>query len=374
MLRSILGGLLVPLGGLGMLSCRASPRPLESPVASLTSSSAAGWIAFIRDGQVWVMRPDGGQAHPLTPVGEYSSPAVSPDGQQVAFVLHQGEESDIYLVDLKGGLPRRLTRNLDVFQPAWSPQGRHLSYLRLPAADEEEEGPVELLHPVVLRDLREEVHFNKFQGSGSPQFLDEETLFLIQTDENETIRALWRLRLDSSGGEQIALPQVDFDPYFCHPAISPDGQRLAYVSLSDQGEGHLIQTLAGDILTRWGPYPPLGSDVPFEPPLWSPDGQWVLFNHTDLRDTQLAGIWVTAVKTGQSRRLYSTTADGGAPRRIQLTGSSWSPDSRKLALGVVETSGFGEAEKNLFFIVLVDVSTGQVTRLAENAAEPSWGG
>jgi len=320
------------------------------------------------------MRPDGRQVRPLTATGECSSPAISPDGRRVAFVLRQGEESDLYLVDIVGGEPRRLTQDLDVCQPVWSPQGQHLSYLRLPAADEPEQEPVELWQPAVLRNLREEVHFEQFQGSDAPQFLNEDTLFLIQTDEDAAIRAFWRLQLDSSAGEQVALPHVDFDPYFCHPALSPDGQKLAYVSLRPHGEGHCIQTLAGEILVRWGPHPPLESDAPFAMPLWSPDGRWVLFDHTDLSDPQVAGLWVTDAKSGQSRRILAATADWNAPRRLHLTGCSWSPDSRKLALGIAETSGFGEKEKTLLFIAVVDVATGQVTRLAENAAEPSWGG
>lgn len=351
-----------------MEGCRAPRSLAEAPLRPV------GWIAFIRDGKVWVMRPDGRQARPLTATGDWSSPAISPDGQRVACVRRQGEETDLYLVDLAGGTPRRLTQDLDVCQPVWSPHGQHLSYLRLPPADEPEQGPVELWQPAVLRHLQEELHFEPFQGSDAPQFLKEDTLFLIQTDENETIRALWRLRLDSSAGEQIALPRVDFDPYFCRPAISPDGQRLAYVSLSPQGEGHCIQTLTGKVLVRWGPYLPLGGDAPFAPPLWSPDGRQVLFDHTDLSDPQVAGLWVTDVKTGQSRRILAATSDWNAPLRIHLTGCSWSPDSRRLALGIAETSGFGKKERTSLFIVAADAATGQIRRLAENAAEPSWGG
>jgi hypothetical protein len=80
------------------------------------------------------------------------------------------------------------------------------------------------------------------------------------------------------------------------------------------------------------------------------------------------------VETGQSWRLYATTADAEAERRVSLTGYSWSPDGQRLALGIIEASGFGEEEKTTLFVAAVDAATGKVTRLAENAAEPSWGG
>jgi Tol biopolymer transport system component len=384
MYRSIIVVLLLHFGSLGMTGCRTAAKPADTsaapaaPTAAAARPQPAGWIAFIRDDNVWMMRPDGREARALTHEGGCASPAVSPDGQKVAFVGRKGEESDVYLVDLQGGTPKRLSQDLDVYHPAWSPQGQHLSYLRLPAADEQggeqSEGLVDLLRPVVLRNLTEALRFDEFEGSGAPQFINEETVFLVQTDENETIQALWRLNLDSTTGEQIALPRVDFDPYFCHPAISPDGQNLAYVSLSDKGEGHLVQTLTGDILARWGPHEPLGSDVPFPPPVWSPDGRWVLFEHTDLSEGDQAGLWVTEVETGQSWRLYATTADAEAERRVSLTGYSWSPDGQRLALGIIEASGFGEEEKTTLFVAAVDAATGKVTRLAENAAEPSWGG
>ena len=383
MFRYLLWGLLLTLG-MGMGGCREAPPPANSRPAPATpasptptqagTSSHPDWIAFIRAGNIWVMRPDGSEDRALTHAGGCSAPAVSPDSQRVAYVGQQGEESDIYLVDLQGGPPQRLSQDLDVYQPGWSPQGKHLTYLRLPASEEQSEGSVELLHPVVLRNLQEPLRFDAFESRTGLQFLSEEKVFLAQTDENETIQALWRMNLEATEGDHMDLPQEEFDPYFCQPAISPDGKQLAYVSLSDRGEGHLVQDLSGNVLARWGPYPPLGSDVPFPPPLWSPDGRWVLFEHSNLSAEETAGLWVTEVETGQNRRLYATTSNWDAEARIGLTGYSWAPQGSRLAVGVVEASGFGEKAQENLFVAVVDVATGEVTRLAEGAAEPSWGG
>ncbi len=53
-------------------------------------------------------------------------PAVSPDGKRVVFTAF----SKLYIMDLTGGKPRRLTTNGDgEFMPAWSPDGRNIAYV-----------------------------------------------------------------------------------------------------------------------------------------------------------------------------------------------------------------------------------------------------
>ena len=53
-------------------------------------------------------------------------PAISPDGQRVAFTAF----SKLYVMDLPSGTPRRLTTGSDgEFMPAWSPDGRSIVYV-----------------------------------------------------------------------------------------------------------------------------------------------------------------------------------------------------------------------------------------------------
>ena len=52
-------------------------------------------------------------------------PRISPDGKQVAFTAF----NKVYVVDLAGGTPRRLTNGTaGEFQPAWSPDGQYIVY------------------------------------------------------------------------------------------------------------------------------------------------------------------------------------------------------------------------------------------------------
>ena len=57
----------------------------------------------------------------LAPHGSQSSPAFSPDGNQVAFEEYEGEDRAIYTTLIGGDKPLRLTVKSGVCCPAWSP-------------------------------------------------------------------------------------------------------------------------------------------------------------------------------------------------------------------------------------------------------------
>lgn len=80
--------------------------------------------------QIWVMTPDGKEAHPVTgrrpanPVSE-REPAWSPDGLMIAFAANPGPGYDIYVVPSKGGEPEQVTALPgDERSPTWTNDGR----------------------------------------------------------------------------------------------------------------------------------------------------------------------------------------------------------------------------------------------------------
>ncbi|HYF73075.1 MAG TPA: serine hydrolase, partial [Nocardioides sp.] len=72
----------------------------------------------------------------LTDLAVPSQPALSPDGDRVAYVLRTlDREADrpvdeLWTVPTAGGTPRRLTAGPSDTAPAWSPDGSHLAFLR----------------------------------------------------------------------------------------------------------------------------------------------------------------------------------------------------------------------------------------------------
>jgi TolB protein len=84
------------------------------------------WIAFASDEGLSLIRPDGTDRRALTRQWVHWGPNWSPDGKQIAFA----DIVDIYVVDVDGGRPRRLTDNEGPdFGPAWSPDGTMIAYM-----------------------------------------------------------------------------------------------------------------------------------------------------------------------------------------------------------------------------------------------------
>lgn len=84
------------------------------------------WIAFPSDDGLTLVRPDGSDRRVLTASWEHGVPSWSPDGKQIAF----SDYFDVYVVDVDGGRPRRLTDNPGPdYVPAWSPDGARIVYL-----------------------------------------------------------------------------------------------------------------------------------------------------------------------------------------------------------------------------------------------------
>lgn len=67
-------------------------------------------IAFIYAGDLWLANRDGRNVRRLTSdVGEKSNPSFSPDGQTIAYSANIDGNTDVFILPLAGGIPRRLT-------------------------------------------------------------------------------------------------------------------------------------------------------------------------------------------------------------------------------------------------------------------------
>jgi len=184
-------------------------------------------------------------AVPLTTdMGFEGMPSLSPDGSQVAFASGgpQTDNFDIYVKQIGGGPPRRLTSDpaVDEF-PAWSPDGRSIAFIR----DQGEKLEVILIPSFggPERKIAETVadHSN-YILSRDPPYLSwsADNKYLVTTDRASPGEPPSLFVLSVATGEKRRLttpPATALSDG--NPAVSPDGRTLAFVRIISDGNPQL---------------------------------------------------------------------------------------------------------------------------------------
>jgi TolB protein len=283
-------------------------------------------------------------------------PAWSPDGCRIAFIRWPGSGSnELYVVNADGSDPRRLTQTplLEEHSPAWSPDGE-----RIVLGLYGEQGPTAAPEPTYYLDVLDSdgsdrhrlVPFQADEPSWSPdgdriaftRYLNDDTsdVYVVDAD-GSNLR-----RLTGRAGRS-------FGSYY--PAWSPDGRRIAFVR-------HNIYVIDADgtglrRLTTSPPDPESRGDFPF---VWSPDGQRIAF----VRRSDARGV-----------DIYVVRADGSGLRRLTRSGEAdepaWSPDGRRIVFS--QTVPAGDFDQADLYIVNADGSgLRRLTKTPHLEAEPVW--
>jgi dipeptidyl aminopeptidase/acylaminoacyl peptidase len=137
------------------------------------------------------------------------SPRWSPDGRFLAYISNRDDEDQICLAPLAGGEPRQVTRaKFGVSQPAWAPDGRHIAYVARTGefTPEKDRKPGEKNAPRVIRDLA-----YRLDGVG---YADNRRAHIFTMD------------VDTAEERQL----TDGDWNDAQPAWSPDGKSIVFVS------------------------------------------------------------------------------------------------------------------------------------------------
>jgi dipeptidyl aminopeptidase/acylaminoacyl peptidase len=294
----------------------------------------------------------------LLAVKTVGDPQISPDGKQVVYVVSEIDRatdksnSDLWLVPLAGGEPRRLTSSPGADNsPRWSPDGKSISFLST--------------------------------RSGSAQ------VWLLPIVDGGEARQVTKLAVDVSGpiwspkGDKIAFTAE------VYPGLTPeqtaakdkekdagkskarifDGLMIRHWSTWDEGKrSHLFVAdartgEAHDLIPKWTANVPPGPFGGSNDYAFSPDGAELAFTSEPLKDfawSTNTDIWTIPATGGESKNI---TADNlGADGQ-----PSYSPDGKYLAYVRQVTPQY---EADLWVLTLLERSTGKVQELTRGADDP----
>jgi len=301
-------------GGVPTPARRGDPNPphwrLEAIAAterprSISLAPDRRSLAFIQDrdtSDVWLLHLDEGEPRRLTtgrdpmPYWEDTTPVISPDGTTVAFA----DQGSVWLVPAAGGPQRKL---VEAGAPVWLDAGRLLVS--------------------VARD-------------------DCSKLALVDTGDpwpQPLVRAAGGL--DVHGDEGAA-------------AVSPDGSQVAFSfhprADLNRTEIRVVDVATGTVRALTG-----ARATHDREPVWSPDGRLVVF--TAQRD-EWCELRTVDLETGVEQALAAADADFSEP--------SWHPDGTRLV--AVRSVRFTHD------VVTVAADTGEVTTAAQGGlyATPLW--
>jgi tricorn protease len=192
-----------------------------------------GVVVFVAEGDIWKVSLNGGEAIRLTThAGEESSPKISPDGKWVAYAATYEGPTEVYLIPISGGLPRRLTYESATSIPtAWKSSSEVAyvtnQYSTLPRLNTVLLNIENGTKSILPLEMAAEGSFNE---SGDTYYFVRPTYHnnVTKRYEGGTARQLWKY---TSGQDEAVKLTTDYKGEDHHPIYH--GNRVYFLSSRD---------------------------------------------------------------------------------------------------------------------------------------------
>ncbi len=238
------------------------------------------------------------QAQAVTPKPALATPALSPDGAEIAFT----SGGDIWTVPTAGGVARLLvTDPATEDRPIYSPDGKELAFTSTRGG-----APNIYILTLATGQVR------RLTWSDTSEQLDawsrDGKWIYFSSGANDVARQPDIYRVAATGGTPLEVSRERFLAEF-NAAPSPDGQTLALMAKGNSGvqwwrngHSHIDQAeLWLKPIAAGGPYRRLlGPDAKHLWPMWSPDGA-TIFYMSDASGSE--NLWKLAVAGGQPTQI-----------------------------------------------------------------------
>ncbi len=278
--------------------------------------------------QLWIVGVDAGEPRRLD-VLDAVMQSWSPNGHSIAYTTRLGElaQTNIWTVSASGGEPVAATNDVAIdWYPAWSPEGDYLYFVsdrggsmnlwRMPI-DEESGVPRGDPEPITT-PATALAHISVATDGGSIAY----SSVLITAN-------IQKHSLDPELGQMIGTPTwvTTGSRLWSSPDPSPDGQRVAFYSLSQPQGNIYLANVDGSGLRQ------VTGDSDDRVPRWSPNGDWMAFLST----------------RGGPFELWRVRPDGSELRQLTQVRTAnvpvWSPDG----LRMVASASRGDRRATLVF-------------------------